>query len=306
MLRFALPLVGFVLVATSLADDAAEDAVLAKLGGGQLAKTFQVQVSDPDGNPIDGVTVTPWALRSSQGHGRWSGGDDLAEMPPQPVTTGPDGIATIRYPFYRDVNERTRTFSVSAILSHPDFTIDDSVHIDVPLLDDGPHKIEMSHAASISLIPLSSSPDFHIDQVYVVSSDRISSRNELPIILGRRDRRVTAVTGETLTLTLQLEPTGIETLGEYDKLAGIVFGCSTREGKQICALPEVREKMDAFARRLREADNPRDPAVLAEAFAVVAEAFDRADDLGEAAKWRVKADAEKAKLQHPTETTQSR
>ena len=97
-------------------------------------------------------------------------------------------------------------------------------------------------------------------------------------------------------MTLQLEPTGTETLGEYEKLAGVVFGCSTREGKQICALPEVRQKMDEFSRRLREADNPRDPAVLAEAFAVLADAFDRAGDLQEAAKWRAKADAEKGKL----------
>jgi hypothetical protein len=120
---------------------------------------------------------------------------------------------------------------------------------------------------------------------------------QLPIFMGRRDRRVAVEAGETLTVTLQLEPTGNEKLGEYDKLAGVVFGCSTREGKQICALPVVRAKMDDFARRLREADSPRDPAVLAEAFTVVAEAFDRAGDPLEADKWRAKADAEKAKLQ---------
>lgn len=587
MLRFALPLVGLFsfLVATVVADQAANDAIMAELGGGQLAKTFQVQISDDDGKPIAGVTVTPWALRSSQGHGRWSGGDDPADMPPQPATTGDDGIATIRYPFYRDVDELTRTFSVSANLSHPDYTIDDSVHIDVPLIEDGPHKIEMKRAASITLIPKSTSPDFHIDQIHVVSSDpsnwprhsvkresgkillttlnpapfrailvrivdeqavefsdpieltlqsgpndaltvamhpavtihgrlgdevprpvvggrvcaiasprkhplpnfdwtqwapvdangdfviagfprsetlqvialceHFIARNgtdpsvksasadsvtsnplgglktmfeiakeltqltvtpstrpqvfgpdaeqpitigmtplvqceisvadpdgkplrdifvggnpnvfwwdwgsqiyggqlmrstewltetdieepwdsltvrgydmpffdrsnengaatlylppgrqtlfaqskdkdyQLPIFMGRRDRKVTVVAGETFVVTLQLEAAGTETLGEYDKLAGVVFGCSTREGKQICALPEVRQKMDEFAKRLQEADDPRDPAVLAEAFAVVAEAFDRAGDPAEAAKWRVKADAEKAKL----------
>jgi len=73
---------------------------------------------------------------------------------------------------------------------------------------------------------------------------------------------------ETLTVTLHLVPTGNEKLGEYDKLAGVVF-----------------------ARRLREAENPRDPVVLAEAFTVVAEAFDRAGDPLEADKWRAKADA---------------
>ncbi|MGB7344398.1 MAG: hypothetical protein WBD20_09310, partial [Pirellulaceae bacterium] len=121
---------------------------------------------------------------------------------------------------------------------------------------------------------------------------------QLPIFLGsgRRDRKVTVLTGETLAVTLQLEPTGTETLSEYEKLAGVVFGCTTREGRKICALPEVRQKMDELSKRLREADNPHDPALLAEAFAFVAEAFDRAGDKTEAAKWRGKADAEKAKL----------
>ncbi len=171
MLRFVMPLAGFFLVASSLADDTADDAVLAKMNGGQLAKSFQVQVTDSDENPIVGATVTPWALRSSQGHTRWRVADDPAEMPPEPATTGDDGVATIRYPFYRDVDERTRTIGVSVYLSHPDFTIDDVVHIDVPLRGDGPHKIEMEPAASITLIPQSNSADFHIDQIYVVSSD---------------------------------------------------------------------------------------------------------------------------------------
>ncbi|MFG0264739.1 MAG: Ig-like domain-containing protein [Rhodopirellula sp. JB055] len=583
MLRFLLPLAGLFLTVISFADDAGKDAALAKLNGGQLAKTFPVHVTDRDGNPIAGVTVTPWALRSAQGHGRWADKDDRAEMPPVPATTGEDGIASIRYPFYRDVTERTRTFSVSVTPKHPEFTIKDNVHIDVPLQDDRPHKIEMTRAASITLIPQSNSPDFHIDQIHLVSSDlsnypghslhresdqilvrslypapfrgmlvrlvdeqavefsdpieltlqpglndaltvamhpavsvhgRLSdevprpvvagrvcaiasprkdslpnfdwtqwapvdengdflltgiprsetlqvialcehfiARNgtepnvqpepaspdplgglrtmfeiavelskpdprpftrpqvfgpdaeqpitiemgplvrceisvvdldgkplpnvfaggfpnvfwwdwgsqiyggylmrstdwltgkridepwdsdsvggydvpfydhsdesgvatvhlppgnqtlfaqaedqgyQLPIFMGQRYRKVTIAAEESLALTLQLEPIGGETLGEYDKLAGVVFGCSTREGKQICALPEVRQKMDEFAKRLREAEDPRDPAVLAEAFAVVAEAFDRAGDQTEAKKWRDKADAEKAKLE---------
>lgn len=588
MLRFLFLWSAAFLVTTVLADQAADDAVLAKLNGGQLAKTFQVQISDADGNAIAGVTVTPWALRSSQGHGLWSGGDDPAEMPPEPAITSDDGIATIRYPFYREVNEQTRTFSVSVNVTHPDYTIDDAVHIDVPLLENEPHKVEMKRAASITLIPQSTSADFHIDQVHVVSSDRFTSQNDfikresdkivfqklnpapframmvrlvdgqavefsdpieltlqsgpndpitvsmhpavkikgrladevprpvtagrisaialprphpqanfnwmvwaavdpsgdfvvkgwprsetvqiialcdgfiaangrdpnivpkpvdnsdplsgittmievaktlasqrperpnsrpqvftpdnfqsdadqpitiamspmvrceinvvdpdggpladvyvaggpnvfywnwgsqiygelmdsaewmikkyerepwdrdsergydipfydrsdqhgaatvylppgrhtlfahdkdnahqLPIFMGRRDRSVTIVAGETMVVTLQLEKAGTETLGEYDKLAGVVFGCSTREGQQICALPEVRQKMNEFSKRLLEADNPRDPAVLAEAFAVVAEAFDRVGDIAEAAKWQAKADAEQSKL----------
>jgi len=570
-------------IATARAQGPIGDPLLAKLSVIQQVKTFDVQVKDEHGTPISGVTVTPWALRSSQGHGRWGGTEERAEMEPEPSSTNVDGIATICYPYYRDVDEQTRTFSVSVLLTHADFTVADSVDIDVPLLDGKPHTIEMKAAASITLIPKSTANDFRIEQIHLVSSDpsqwkkypsmtrqadrlcfqmlcqgpfrgmlirlvdgqavefsdsialnlkpgennaltvtlhpaisirgRLSenvprpvvagrvaaialwrdaqaanfdwtqwaavdaegnfeitgwprsesiqvialcehfiARNgidpnakqtkddplgrlrtmyemakefsqpsqepssrpqvfgvdakqpilvqmtplvrctitvtdldnnpladvfvggnpnvfwwnwgsqiyggtlmrstewltssapdepwdsgkvgeydspffdrsdatgsatvylppgaqtlfadskldyQLPIFMGRRDRRITIVAGEELKVAMKLEPTGTETLGEYDKLAGVVFGCSTRQGKQICALPEVRQKMDEFARRLREADDPRDPAVLSEAFTVVAEAFSRAGDPVESAKWQVKANTLKAKLNGP-------
>jgi hypothetical protein len=588
MSRYLFLGISLCVVAVSFGDHVADDALLALHNGGQLVKIFDVEVVDAGGKPIAGVSVTPWALRSSQGHGRWR--DDKEErsgMNPKASITDEQGAAKVRYPFYRDVKEQTRTFSVSLVVRHPEFATDYSIDVDVPIVDDKPHVITMLRAASITFIPQSEADNVSIDQFYLVSSDpsdssqyptmvrhadrlefkplspgpfrgmlvrllndqavefsdpieldlksgsndaisvamhpavsirgrlgdevprpvvagRVSAiasprprplpnfdwtqwapvdesgdfvlsglprseslqvialcdhfiarngndpnakpttsdrsdpldglktmveiakhftapsippstrpqvfapdapqpitirmaplvrceikvvnpdgkplRNifvggnpnvywwdwgsqiygdqlmrstewltgkakveeepwdsdsvrgydmpffehsddkghatlylppgkqelfahakdngfQLPIFMGGRDRRVTVVAGETLKVTLQLEPTGSEKLGEYDKLAGVVFGCSTREGKQICALPTVREKMDDFARRLREADNPRDPAVLAEAFTVVAEAFDRAGDLLEADKWRAKADAEKAKLQ---------
>lgn len=578
---------GLVLVAVAVCrgDETADDSLLAQINGGQLAKTFEVEVVDDGGQPIAGVTVTPWALRSSQGHGRWSDkGDAPSGMNPQASTTDQHGAAKVRYPFYNDAAEQTRTFSVSLSVLHPKFASDHSIHIDVPLTDGKPYRITMRRAASVAFIPQCETEAVSIEQFFLVSSDPSNSERypsmvrhadrlefktlrpgpfrgmlvrrvdgeavefsdpieldlkpgpndaitvamhpaisirgrlgdevprpvvagrvsaitlnreyplpnfdwaqwapvdkhgdfvltglprsealqvialcdhfiasngsdpnvksvtpersdplgglkamveigkhfakpayspstrpqvfapdapqpitirmaplvrcevsvvdqdgkplgnifvggnpnvfwwnwgsqiygqlmssaealteiavddepwysdsdrgydipffehtdnngvatiylppgndflfayaheqdfQLPVLLGRRERRVNVVAGETLILKLQLEPTGSEKLGEYDKLAGVVFGCSTREGKQICALPEVREKMDEFARRLYEAENPRDPAVLAEAFTVVAEAFDRAGDLIEADKWRAKAEAEQAKL----------
>ncbi len=32
---------------------------------------FDILVADADGKPIAGAKATPWALRSSQGHGSW-------------------------------------------------------------------------------------------------------------------------------------------------------------------------------------------------------------------------------------------
>jgi hypothetical protein len=567
------------------ADQSIEDALQAQLNGGQLVKTFDVKLVDEAGKPIASVTVTPWALRSSQGHGRWSDkGDASSGMNPRASTTDKHGVAKVRYPFYEDVVEQTRTFAVSLVVTHPEFATDYDTEIDVPLAGDKPSVITMKRAASITLIPQSEGDDVSIDQFQLVSSDssdykryptmvrhadrmefktlrpgpfrgmlvrfvdgkavefsdpieldlksgpneamtlamfpaisirgrlgdevprpvvagRVSAiasprrrplpnfdwtqwapvdengdfvltglpRSEtlqvialcdhfiarngsepkakaaasdqsdplvglkamveitkhyaqshdkpstrpqvfapdapqpitirmaplvryevtvvgpdgkplpkifvgsshnvfwwewgsqvyadalmssaewllgnvkdepwysdsvrgynmpffehtddngaatlylppgqhrlfahdhensyhLPIVIGNRMRRVTVGGTEAPTVKLQLEATGSEKLGEYDKLAGVVFGCSTREGKQICALPAVREKMDQFARRLYEADNPRDPAVLAEAFTFVAEAFHRAGDAVESAKWRAKAEAEQAKL----------
>ncbi len=122
---------------------------------------------------------------------------------------------------------------------------------------------------------------------------------ELPVFLGRRDARVELTRGQTAEATLRLQPRGTEQLGEWDKLAGVVFGCSTREGRRICALPGVREQMDEFATRFRKAKNQRDPQLLSEAYSAVADAFLNVGDSAEAAKWRQKAAEQAAKIEHP-------
>jgi hypothetical protein len=121
---------------------------------------------------------------------------------------------------------------------------------------------------------------------------------ELPAFLGRRDVKIKLVAGETTETMLRLQPRGNEKLGEWDKLAGVVFGCSTREGRQICALPGVRKKMDEFVKRFREAKDQRDPQLLSEAYAAVSDAFKDAGDADEAAKWRKKADEQAAKVKN--------
>jgi hypothetical protein len=112
---------------------------------------------------------------------------------------------------------------------------------------------------------------------------------ELPVFLGRREIDVELKSGKTTDVTLRLQPRGTERLGEWDKLAGVVFGCSTREGRRICALPEVTKQMDEFAKRFQEGKNQRDPQLLSEAYTVVADAFKGIGDSDEADKWRKKA-----------------
>jgi hypothetical protein len=124
----------------------------------------------------------------------------------------------------------------------------------------------------------------------------ISDVYELPVFLGQRHVRVDLNPGQTTEVSLRLQPSGTEKLGEWDKLAGVVFGCSTREGRRICALPGVRAKMDEFAKRFQEGKSQRDPQLLSEAYAAVADAFAGVGDQDEAAKWRQKAADQAAKV----------
>ena len=125
---------------------------------------------------------------------------------------------------------------------------------------------------------------------------------ELPAFLGRRNIQVELTRDATTEAVLRLQPRGTEKLGEWDKLAGVVFGCSTREGRRICALPGVRKQMDEFARRFREAKNRRDPELLSEAYSAVADAFVGVGDHVEAAKWRMKAAEQAAKAKRTPES----
>jgi hypothetical protein len=119
---------------------------------------------------------------------------------------------------------------------------------------------------------------------------------ELPILLGWRHVDVHLVGDETTTVTLHLQARGTEKLGDWDKLAGVVFGCSTREGRRICALPGVSKKMDDFIDLFQEGQSRRDPKLLSEAYALVADAFTEVGDAAESAKWRRKAELEIEKL----------
>lgn len=125
-----------------------------------------------------------------------------------------------------------------------------------------------------------------------IGDERIGVRSdvyELPAFLGARSVEVELTADHPAEVALRLQPRGTDKLGEWDKLAGVVFGCSTREGRRICALPGVQKKMEEFTRRFREAKDQQDPQLLAEAYAAVASAFTDVGDLEQAALWRGKA-----------------
>lgn len=544
--------------------------ILAYLGcGQQLAKSQEptgeapkaaelpILVVNTKGEPIPGVKVIPWALGCGQGHGMWGpfeGKPDESGMEPKTVVTDDKGLATVIYPYFRSALEKTRTLVVSVQFDHPDYSYNAAEHVDVPLTSDAPHKITMTAAASVEIIPSidgqpaalddlyalwsnprSFQPDgdpeklasgklriggflpgsnsvlvmrmfndsithfsnfHHVDleegsvsqlalalkpairvagklsddvprpvrdgrvvaralpsdpnnnstmwvdwapiaedgsfafeawpdgeriqlialcngfiatsgkapdkelefpndgyhrphsfevekseivipmmplvpvtitvtnddgapvagldvatspnvgwwnygsQIYALNLvhgkklvqqreylkivenpfpnmfrgltdsrgqvtfqlpaakqylEVLSDEYELPIELGRRARRPVVEQGKPLNLPIRVQPIGTETLGDWDKLAGIVYGCSTVEGRRILALPGMKEKAEAFIERFREAKNQNDPSMLAETYLILASAFLSVGEKEEALKWRQKANELRSK-----------
>lgn len=119
--------------------------------------------------------------------------------------------------------------------------------------------------------------------------DIVSDRYELPVDLGERSARHVIEMGQPMAISLQVQNKGTERLGDWDKLAGIVFGCTTEESQKFLQLPGMRDKIDAFIDRFRDAKNQKDPALLAESYLILADALLGAGEKEEALKWRQKS-----------------
>lgn len=106
---------------------------------------------------------------------------------------------------------------------------------------------------------------------------------ELPIIRGRREVEVELIAGETTQVRLVLQRKGKEFLGEWDKLAGVLFGCTGEECRRLLEDPGFRKHITAVRLKLDEAKDGADPDLLRNAFAEISAAFDEVDDEEEAA-----------------------
>lgn len=134
---------------------------------------LSIRVVDEQGMPIPGAKVTPWALRSSEGHGWWRDGD-ATMVSPKEVVTDMEGIASIAYPLYRNPPERVRTTAVSLIVDHADFAILDRLHVNVPRNSDEPHLIKLARGAPVEVRPLIEGKSIDLDQIFAIWSDRRS------------------------------------------------------------------------------------------------------------------------------------
>ncbi len=134
-----------------------------------------------------------------------------------------------------------------------------------------------------------------------VDEDQIRAKSddyELPIFLGRRDHPITLIAGQTTKVRLVMQPRGTEQLGEWDSLAGLVFGCTTERCQLLLKQqPQFRKKLEEFRKQLENAADPRDPALLRDAYNAIADAFKEFGDFEEVIRWRRKAakEAERVK-----------
>lgn len=99
----------------------------------QPMSSFTVTVIDEEQQPIEGVLVRPWALRSVEGHGHWSVGN-MGDSEPLNQTTNEQGEATVHYPIYSNFDERIETTYVTVGVEH-DAYVDSSLN-EIPVTEE--------------------------------------------------------------------------------------------------------------------------------------------------------------------------
>jgi hypothetical protein len=127
---------------------------------------------------------------------------------------------------------------------------------------------------------------------------------ELPVDQGRRDQRIEVAAGMQ-PVRLVMQPKGKEYLGEWDKLAGVLFGCTGEQCRRLLDDPGFKKRITVVRERFDEAKNPKDPKLLKAAYEDMAKAFDELKDQEEAQKWRRKAAEQAVKAGSPSVETTS-
>jgi len=139
-------------------------------GVGQEMHEIRIQVVDPQGQPVEGAEVIPWALRCSQGHGMWSL-NGLARSTPPVLRTDAGGKAVVPYPRYAIVDELILTTEVTLSVDHPSYTYIDYEDINVPVDSDSEHMITVQPGAIVELVLMEDGRPAASDNVYALWSD---------------------------------------------------------------------------------------------------------------------------------------
>ncbi len=204
----------------------------------QMAE-LTVRVVDGDGTPVPKAKVSPWALRSSQGHGLWAKDDQRAEIGPSDAFTDAAGTATVLYPYYRDRGEGIRTISVSLRVDHPEFAYIGDLHINVPLETGGPYVVRLTAGIPLELRPLLDGESANLDNVFVLWSDgRSSQPGSTPQKLADGALRIPAMPpGENSVLLVKLDG---ERATHFSKITDFKLVPGEPKRLDVSLLPGVR------------------------------------------------------------------
>lgn len=167
---FALAL-AFATPSAMKADEPARGDKTAQADAATEVRQFSVQVVDDKGQPVPEAKVTPWAIRSSLGHGGWSEEYPRFTVLPKSILTNDDGIAVVDYLVYHDPAERVLATAISVSVDHARFGFIDIAEVNVPRAKEEPHKIALVPGVSIEVRPRIEGEQVDLDQIHAVWSD---------------------------------------------------------------------------------------------------------------------------------------
>ncbi|HVU86384.1 MAG TPA: carboxypeptidase-like regulatory domain-containing protein [Pirellulales bacterium] len=135
-----------------------------------LTKRFRI--TNPQGDPVAGATVIPWAVRSERGHGHWNINGDYNAKPPTLVTDAA-GRGQFEFPRFLDKDGRVPPQQYTCSVVHPNYA--GSTYNDIPVEGESykdESVIQVRQGALIEITLAAEGQSISLDDVYILwSSD---------------------------------------------------------------------------------------------------------------------------------------
>ncbi|QEG37803.1 hypothetical protein [Bythopirellula goksoeyrii] len=132
--------------------------------------TLPVKFVNQEGRPVGDVEVSPWALRSSQGHGQWN--DERTGYPvPEQVKSDANGMVEVQYPFYANPKEHVLTTQVTLSVDHPEYVFKSHQNINVPYEEDEPFLVELEKGVTVEIEPIENGKPTDLKALHCLWSD---------------------------------------------------------------------------------------------------------------------------------------
>ncbi|HEY1786346.1 MAG TPA: hypothetical protein VGG30_12380 [Pirellulales bacterium] len=137
-----------------------------------LRKT--VLVVNARGEPIEGATVRPWAIRTTRGHGSWSL-QGYGHSEPPTLTTDAEGQVTIPFPRFAQFDDRIPPQALTCRVGHSDYA--ETFYNDVPVTPEtvaDVAKIVLQIGALVEVTAFAPDEAVAIDRLHVLRSSSSS------------------------------------------------------------------------------------------------------------------------------------